>query len=290
MIKGLLLSLRPKQWTKNVIIFFGLIFSLNLFDSAMVLTAIAAFLIFCVLSGVVYLVNDIADLEKDRMHPLKRYRPLPSGLITPRLAVAAAAILLLGGLSAAFALGLQFGLVATGYVLLMFAYSFGLKHLVIIDVFVIAGGFVLRAVAGAVAIAVPISPWLYVCTALGALFIGFGKRRHELVLLNDDATKHRRILDEYTPAMLDQMITIVTATTIMAYSLYTFTAERLPPNHAMMITIPFVLYGVFRYLYLIHLKDAGGSPEEMMLRDAPLAVDIVLWVVAAVAILYFFRA
>ncbi|MGQ9674107.1 MAG: decaprenyl-phosphate phosphoribosyltransferase [Chloroflexota bacterium] len=289
MIKGLFLSLRPKQWSKNVIIFFGLIFSMNLFNSRMLVTTIAAFAVFCVLSSVVYIVNDIADLEKDRLHPLKRHRPLASGMISPRIAALVAAAMLALGLLSAFTIGLGFGLVATLYLLLMFAYSFGLKHLVIIDVFVIAGGFVLRAVAGAVAIDVPISPWLYVCTVLGALFIGFGKRRHELILLNDDATKHRRILEEYSPAMLDQMMTIVTATTVMAYSLYTFTAENLPSNHAMMATIPFVLYGVFRYLYLVHLKNHGGSPEEMILRDGPLALDAFLWIATAIAVLYFFR-
>lgn len=290
MLKALFLSMRPKQWSKNVIIFFGLVFSRHVFDLDMLFTSLVAFILFCMLSSAVYLINDVADLEKDRMHPLKRKRPVAAGMISTRIAIFAAALLLLVSLPGAFLLGWVFGLVATAYVLLMFGYCFGLKHIVLVDVFVIAGGFVIRAVAGAVAIAVPISPWLYVCTVLGALFIGLGKRRHELLLLNDDATKHRRILEDYTAPMLDQMITIVTATTVMAYSLYTFTADNLPSNHAMMATIPFVLYGVFRYLYLIQLKNGGGHPEEMILTDRPLALDVLLWIVTAVAILYVFRS
>lgn len=288
-LKYLVLAMRPKQWTKNSMLFLGLIFSLNLRNPGLVALTVASFVLFCLLSSAIYLVNDLVDLEKDRKHPLKRMRPLASGKLAPPLAILAAFALFVIAIPLSFAINYRFGLVAVAYVVLMLAYSYGLKHIVLVDVFAIAGGFVLRAVAGAEAIDVPISPWLYVCTVLGALFIGLSKRRHELILLNDNAPTHRKILDEYSPAMLDQMISIVTATTIMAYSLYTFSAENLPRNNAMMLTIPFVLYGAFRYLYLVHLKNAGGTPEEILLQDKPLLLDIVLWLIVSAGVLYYFR-
>jgi 4-hydroxybenzoate polyprenyltransferase len=287
--KGLILSLRPRQWPKNVLIFFGLIFSLNFFNIKMDLLALAAFVLFCLLSSAVYLINDSVDYDRDREHPTKRNRPIAAGIVSRQLAIITAVVLLVVSIGGSFVINIPFGLMSVVYLLMNLAYSFGLKHVVIIDVFVLAAGFVLRAVAGALAINVPISPWLYVCTVLGALFLALGKRRHELILLSEDASKHRRILEEYSPAMLDQMITIVTATALMAYSLYTFTAENLPRNHSMMITIPFVLFGIFRYLYLIHKKHLGGSPEEVFLTDAPLVVDMVAWVLASAIIMYFFR-
>lgn len=289
MLAGLISAMRPKQWTKNGIIFGGLIFAFKLGQPRLVGLSIAAFILFCLLSSATYLINDISDLEQDRKHPLKKRRPLASGLIRPVHAAIAATLLLAIGLPLAFAVGPAFGLTALAYVALTFAYSAYLKHIVIIDVFTIAAGFVLRAAAGALAVDVPISPWLYVCTILGALFLGLTKRRHELLLLNDHASKHRRILAEYSPYLLDQMIMIVTSTTLIAYSLYTFSAENLPKNHAMMVTIPFVLYGIFRYLYLVHQKDAGGSPEEVLLRDRPLIADILLWGATSIAVLYLFR-
>ena len=288
-LRYLLIAARPKQWTKNALVFFGLIFSMNLFHPQMVALSVASFVIFCALSSGIYLINDLADIEKDRRHPIKCKRPLASGKLHPNVAVAVATALLVGSLGVSFYLSQAFALVALGYVALNVAYSFGLKHIVLVDVFAIAAGFVLRAVAGAVIIAVPISPWLYACTVLGALFIGFGKRRHELILLEGKAMTHRPILQEYTAPMLDQLITIVTATTIMAYSLYTFSAPNLPKNNAMMLTIPFVLYGAFRYLYLVHLRNAGGSPEEMLLKDKPLLLDVALWVAASATILYVFK-
>lgn len=288
-LKYLLIAMRPKQWTKNSLLFFGLIFSLNLRDPKMIAITVAAFILFCLVSSAIYLVNDLVDLEKDRKHPLKSTRPLASGKLPPAVAVFATFTLLTIAVPLSFATSFQFGIAVASYVVLMLAYSFGLKHIVLIDVFAIAAGFVIRAVAGAVAISVPISPWLYVCTVLGSLLIALGKRRHELILLNDGASRHRRILDEYSPAMLDQMVGIVTATTIMAYSLYTFSAENLPRNNTMMLTIPFVLYGAFRYLYLIHVKNAGGTPEEMILKDRPLLLDVVLWVVTSAGILYYYR-
>lgn len=289
MLVGLLTAMRPKQWTKNGIIFGGLIFAFKLDHPRLVGFSVAAFILFCLLSSATYLINDISDLEHDRKHPLKKRRPLASGLIRPAHAAVAAALLLLVGLPLSLALNPAFALAALAYVVLTLAYSAYLKHIVIVDVFTIAAGFVLRAAAGALAIGVPISPWLYVCTVLGALFLGLTKRRHELLLLNDDAAKHRRILQEYSPYLLDQMIMIVTSTTVVAYSLYTFSADNLPKNHAMMVTIPFVLYGIFRYLYLAHQKDAGGSPEEVLLRDRPLIADILLWGATSIAVLYMFR-
>jgi len=286
MLGELLRATRPKQWTKNLIIFFGLVFSFNLFHPGVAARAVLAFVLFCLLSSAIYLINDLTDLEKDRAHPRKKNRPLASGRLRPFPAKVAAALFLGVGLLASFTLSPAFGLSAVAYVSLMVAYSFGLKHVAIIDVFALAGGFVLRAVAGALAIGVPISPWLYVTTVLGALFLGFSKRRHELVLLNDYAGHHRRVLEEYTPELLDEMIAVVTASIVMAYSLYTFSAENLPSNRSMMLTIPFVLYGIFRYLYLIRLKDEGGSPEEILLRDRPVLVDVILWGLASVVILY----
>ncbi|MBI3969453.1 MAG: decaprenyl-phosphate phosphoribosyltransferase, partial [Chloroflexi bacterium] len=278
-----------RQWTKNGVIFVGLIFSRNLFDPRQFATVLAAFVLFCAISSAMYLFNDLADLERDREHPIKRFRPLASGALSQRLARIIACGLLAGALTLSLALQLEFGLFTLLYVGLMFAYNGYLKHQVILDVLTIAGGFVIRAVAGSIVINVPVSPWLYVVTILGALFLGFSKRRHELILLENRATAHRRILQEYTLEFLNQMITIVTASAVMAYSLYTFSADNLPKNHAMMLTIPFLLYGIFRYLYLIHLKNAGGSPEEVLLGDRPLSVNIGLWLLTSVLILYWYR-
>lgn len=289
LLAGVLLALRPKQWLKNALLFVGLIFAVKFTQLDLVLVAVEAFAVFCALASGIYLINDLADVEKDRNHPLKRHRPIASGLVPPRVAAAVAALLLLVALPVAFTINLGFGLMALSYVVLTISYTFWLKHIVIIDVFGLAAGFVIRVLAGAVAISVPISPWLYVCTVLGSLFIGFSKRRHELVLLEDEASNHRPILQEYTPQLLDQLIAVVTPALVMAYSLYTFSAPNLPDNQAMMLTIPFALYGVFRYLYLIHRRDAGGSPEEVLLRDRPLLVDSVLWLLTSVIILYVYR-
>lgn len=285
-LRGLFISLRPRQWTKNGLLFAGLIFSFNLANIPLLVTACAAFAVFCALSSGLYLVNDLADAEKDRNHPKKRFRPIAAGAVSPRVALGAALLLVGTALPAAFLINSTFGILAVAYAALVLAYTFGLKHIVIIDVFALAGGFVVRAVAGAAAIMVPISPWLYVCTILGALFIGIGKRRHELVLLQAEANNHRPILQEYSAALLDQMMSVVTSALVMAYSLYTFSAPNLPENHAMMLTIPFVLYGVFRYLYLVHIRGDGGSPDELFLRDRPLLADGILWLLTATAILY----
>jgi 4-hydroxybenzoate polyprenyltransferase len=288
MILSLVLSLRPSQWTKNLIIFGALGLSQRLLDVEAVLVSCAAFAIFCVLSGVVYLLNDIADREADRQHPLKRFRPIASGALPVPVAIGWALGLGLGGLVAAFWLRPLFGVVATSYVLLLALYSWQLKHIVILDVLTIAIGFVMRAAAGAVAIAVPISHWLYVLTILLALFLALSKRRHELVLLANGATSHRRILAEYSPYLLDQMIAVVSASTIVAYAFYTVSPETVQKfgTDRLMLTLPFPLYGIFRYLYLVHLKEGGGSPADMLLTDRPLLLCVALWTVAVAIIIY----
>ncbi len=296
MLRYLLQTMRPKQWTKNGLVFIGFIFTLNQYWKPFtplmwdwLARTLLGFAVLCAVSSAIYILNDVLDIENDRSHPTKRSRPLPSGSLKPSTALAAMVVLLAIALPVAFWLAPLFGAIAAAYFLMMVAYSLWLKHMVLIDIFTIAAGFVLRAVAGAVIINVPISPWLYVVTLLGALFIGFGKRRHELLLLSNGATNHRQILAEYSPELLEQIISIVISTTVMAYSLYTFSAENLPTNHAMMLTIPFALYGAFRYLYLIHLRNEGGSPEEMLLKDRPMLVDIALWGISAMAVLYAFR-
>ena len=286
MLINLLKTMRPKQWPKNVFIFTALVFVEQLFAPIPLLKTIAAFALFCLLSSTVYIINDVADIEKDRRHPTKRLRPLPSGQLKPSVAIAAGVLILLITLPLSFLLNVQFGFVALAYLLLMITYSFVLKNFVILDVLTVAAGFVLRAVAGAAVISVPISPWLYVCTTLLALFIGISRRRHELILLAESANEHRASLNEYTLPLLDQMIAVVTSATIIAYSLYTFSAPNLPSNHTMMLTIPFVLYGLLRYLYLIHVEGKGGTPEEIFFSDLPLIIDLGLWALAVIAILY----
>jgi 4-hydroxybenzoate polyprenyltransferase len=288
-VRGLLRSMRPKQWTKNGLLFVGLIFSFNLPNARLFLVACLAFAVFCALSSATYLINDVMDVEKDRSHPKKRFRPIAAGIVSPGLALVTAAGLTVIAVPVAFAINPTFGLLALTYLAITLAYTFVLKHIVIVDVFALASGFVIRAVAGGAAVVVPVSPWLYVCTILGALFVGIGKRRHELALLQEEANNHRPILQEYSAELLDQMMAVVTPAIVMAYSLYTFSAPNLPANHAMMLTIPFVLYGVFRYLYLVHVHGEGGSPEDLLLRDRALLVDIVLWLVSAVVILYLGR-
>lgn len=279
-------ALRPLQWTKNGLVFAALVFDQHVFEAARLIESVGAALVFCAVSSGVYLVNDLRDAEQDRQHPRKRHRPIASGEVSTRDAVLTAAALFGGGLAASWLVRPAFTGVILGYLALMIVYSYGLKRLVILDVFAIAAGFVLRAAGGAVAIAVPISPWLYVCTMLLALFVGFGKRRHELASLETAAGRHRLNLDAYSLPMLDQIIGIVAAATVMAYSLYTFDSPAVPDNHAMMLTIPFVVYAIFRYLYLIHKHDLGGSPEVLLFADRPLLLCIVGWGLASLVILY----
>jgi 4-hydroxybenzoate polyprenyltransferase len=285
---NLLLSVRPEQWTKNLIIFAGLMFGQRLFDPTSVWQAVAAFAIFCALSGVVYLLNDVADREADRQHPIKRRRPIASGAVSVPLALTTAGILTAVALPAAFLLRPQFGMIAAGYLALLALYSGPLKHAVIIDVLTIAIGFVLRAAGGAVAIGVATSHWLYVMTMLLALFLALSKRRHELVLLADGATGHRRILEEYSPYLLDQMIAVVSASTIVAYAFYTISPETVQKfgTDLLGLTLPFPLYGIFRYLYLVHKKEGGGSPADMLLNDRPLLVCVGIWAAVVAVIIY----
>ena len=281
-------SLRPEQWTKNLFVFAGLLFGGRLLDGESVALAVATFAIFCALSGSVYLFNDVADRDADRAHPLKSGRPIATGELSVRTALIAAGLLSAASIQAAALLSPALGAVAGGYLILLLLYSTFLKHIVIVDVLTIAAGFVLRAVAGAVAVTVPISHWLLVCTTLLALFLGLSKRRHELTLLAEGATEHRRILTEYTPYLLDQMVGVVTASTLVAYAIYatsTETAQRLGTDR-LGLTIPFVLYGIFRYLYLVHQKRGGGSPSTLLLRDTPLLVCVALWVASVILILY----
>ena len=287
MIRDILYSFRPKQWTKNLFIFSALIFDRQLTNSKSLITTLAGFLIFCALSSSVYLFNDLFDIEADKNHPTKKYRPIASGRLSKSLAIVLAIIIGVGALCFAFLLSWGFFLICLSYLLINLLYSKWLKHLPIIDVLIVASGFVLRVAAGVTLVAVErFSPWLYVVTTLLALFIGFGKRRAELALLAGSANQHRTVFEGYTLDFLDQLITIVSGTTIIGYSLYTFSAPNLPTNHAMMLTIPFVLYGIFRYLYLIKVKESGGAPEELLITDRPLQITILLWGISVFIIFY----
>jgi 4-hydroxybenzoate polyprenyltransferase len=293
-------SLRPRQWPKNGAVLLALVFALELDNPVPLLRALTAALLFCLLSGAVYVANDLRDAEKDRLHPRKRHRPIASGRLSPILAASAALVLAVVALVGGFTLSVAFGWILAGYLALQALYVLVLKELVILDVLALSLGFVLRAAAGAVVVGVPISPWLYVCALLLALFLALGKRRQELVSLTAAeaeagmpapgavglAQRHRPALEQYTLGLLDQLIQVVTTCLVLAYSLYTFSAENLPANHAMMLTVPFVLYGLFRYLYLVHVRGEGGAPEEVLLRDRGIALCVVLWGAAVVTILY----
>ena len=286
--KTILSALRPKQWTKNLVLFAGLIFSQNLGHPVMLAKTILAFLIFCLLSGSVYIFNDLADVERDRLHPQKKLRPIASGAMSSKTGLRLGLGLGLFSLAASFLINYLFGLAALAYFVLMLLYSFILKKLVIIDVFVIAAGFVLRAAAGAEAIAVPISEWLLICVILLALFLALAKRRQEQVHLTDASPGHRTVLTEYPEKFLDQMISVVTAAAVVCYSLYTLSPETVAKfgNGNLKYTIPFVLYGIFRYLYLIYKKEEGQSPEIVLLTDAWLLGDLVLYVITVWLAIY----
>jgi len=280
-------SLRPKQWIKNLFIFAPLIFSQNLLDKPLFLKTVVAFVTFCLLSSAHYIFNDLQDLEEDKLHPLKSQRPLASGRLQKPAAVVAMVVLGIAGFGLALTINEYFFLIGMFYIVLQIAYSLCLKHVVILDIFVIAAGFLIRVVAGGLAIRVDISHWLLICTMLLSLFLAMGKRRHELVLLNRSAISHRPILKEYNTYLLDQMISVVTASTLVAYCLYTISEETVAKfgTANLIYTVPFVLYGIFRYLYLIHQKAGGGSPESLIIEDKPLLLDTFLWIVAAVLIL-----
>lgn len=289
---ALLRGMRPKQWIKNLLLFAGFVYTLNEgwhpFTPEMWRAfgrSAAAFLLFSLVSSSIYLLNDVLDVEKDRKHPTKSKRPIASGALSPRTAVATAVVLMPVSLVASYLLSPPFAAVAAGYLAMQFGYIFALKEMVLLDVFVLAIGFVMRAVSGAVVIGAEISPWLYTVTLLGALFLGLCKRRNELLVLDTAAGQHRRSLKTYTPQLLDSLTSIAASSTIMAYSLYTFTSPRLPRGNSMMLTIPFVIFGMFRYLYLAHSHNAGGSPEEVFLRDRPLIGTILLWILSTALIL-----
>jgi 4-hydroxybenzoate polyprenyltransferase len=283
-----LLSLRPAQWSKNLLVFAGLLFGRRLLDPMAVRDAVLAFAVFCVLSGVVYLVNDIADRDADQRHPLKSQRPIASGALPVPAAASIAIALGTAGLVVAYLVGPAFAGVAAAYLSLQILYSFLLKNIVIIDVLTIAIGFVLRAVGGAVAVRVEISHWLLVCTILLALFIALAKRRHEIVLLSAGAASHRSILGEYSPYLLDQMIGVVTASTLISYVFYTISPETQAKFGTtwLGLTIPFPLYGIFRYLYLVHQREGGGSPADLLLTDRPLLACVALWALTVALIIY----
>jgi 4-hydroxybenzoate polyprenyltransferase len=289
-IYGLLRTFRPRQWIKNGFVFMALLFDQKLFDWNLLARTTLAFILFCMASSAVYIINDLVDIEKDRQHPIKRRRALPSGQLQPWFAVLAASGIMLVCLPISFWLDFYLGAIILIYFLLMLAYSFWLKNVVIVDVMVVAFGFVLRVAAGVVvAEAARFSPWLYVCTIFLALFLSIGRRRHELTLLAEDANSHRKILEEYTIGFLDEMNHVVSTGALIAYSLYTFSATNLPGNHAMMLTIPFVIYGLFRYQYLVHVKGEGGAPEMLLYTDRPFLLDLILWGIAVVLIIYVFN-
>jgi len=287
-VAALVVSLRPDQWTKNLIVFAGLIFGQRLLDATALGAAIWAFAVFCGLSSAMYLVNDLVDRNEDRKHPVKRTRPIASGALSTGSAMTWAIVLIGVSLTASFSFSWTLGVVSVMFVGLLTAYSRLLKHLVILDVLAIAVGFVIRAIGGAVAVDVPISQWLLVCTLLLALFLGLSKRRHELVLLGNLAAEHRRSLDQYSPQLFDQLISVVAAATLVSYAFYTLepsTVENFGTNK-LTWTLPFPIYGIFRYLYLVHREQGGGNPAEMLLRDRPLLACVALWVVAIVLIIY----
>jgi 4-hydroxybenzoate polyprenyltransferase len=275
---------RPKQWTKNGFVLAGVIFSGEVLQTSSVVAALLAFVAFCALSGGVYAANDILDVAEDRKHPTKRLRPVASGAIPVRTAAVYAALLALGGLALAFFVGLGVGLAGLAYLALQAVYTPILKHMAVLDVMSISAGFVVRALAGVAAVGSQISPWLLVCTGLLTLFLGFSKRRYELFVLGEGARTHRKNLNDYSIEMLDQMMNIMVAATIIAYTMYTFFAYN---SSYMMASIPFVIYGVFRYLLLLH-RDGGGDPDTLLLSDRPLQITLLLWLAVVITVLYFF--
>jgi len=289
--------MRPRQWVKNVFVFAVVVFDEKLFDAVYLSKTLAAFILLCFLSSAVYIINDIADIKKDQLHPKKKFRPIPAGILSTNVALVAAVFLLIVAFGGALILDSLPHTLAPGlfplallYFILNILYSFWLKNIVIVDTLIVAAGFVIRVAAGAALVdARRFSPWLYVCVTLLALFMVLGKRRREITLLTNRADSHRAVLANYNLPFIDQMIGIVSTSSVIAYSFYTFSAENLPKNHAMMLTIPFVLYGIFRYLYLIHVKNEGGAPDELVFKDRPLLFNFILWGIAAVIALYFLK-
>ncbi len=288
MIREIIISMRPRQWTKNLIIFAALVFSKSFIDTSKVLKAVLGFAVFCLLSGCTYIINDLRDRQSDSLHPKKSLRPIASGHLNPQTAILSVIIMLALALGAAFLIDndLEFGLICATYVALSIFYTMVLKHIAIADVLIISIGFVLRAAAGGVVINVAISAWLLFCTMLLALFLALCKRRNEMTLLEDNHSAHRKSLEDYSPELIDQMIGVVSSSTVMAYALYTMWPRTVNEiSDKLHFTIPFVLYGIFRYLYLVHHKNIGGRPEEALLTDRPLLVSVILWLISVVLIL-----
>jgi 4-hydroxybenzoate polyprenyltransferase len=286
LVSSYLRLVRPRQWTKNGFVLAGVVFAEKAFSASAVADALLAFGVFCALSGAVYAANDVLDVEEDRKHPLKRFRPVASGEISTRAALVFAAVL------AALALALSFtllpygvGIAGVAYLILQIFYTTILKHAAILDVMSISAGFVIRALAGVAAVKSPISPWLIVCTGLLTLFLGFSKRRHEIATLGEGGAIHRKNLRDYSVPMLDEMMNIMISATIIAYTLYTFTVYERQDQIFMMGSIPFVVYGVFRYMLLVH-RDGGGNPDTLLLSDRPLQISLFLWLVVVGTVIY----
>jgi 4-hydroxybenzoate polyprenyltransferase len=289
MLISILIAMRPRQWIKNLLVFAGILFSLRIFQPVALLQTVVAFFLFCFASGTVYLMNDILDYERDKVHPEKRNRPIASGRLSKRVAAIAGVFIGGGTLLAGFILSPVFGGIISVYLVMNVTYSLYLKNIVILDVLIIATGFVLRAVSGAVVISVEISEWLLICTFLLALFLALCKRRHELFLIEHNAANHRAVLREYSSALVDQMIAVVTASALMAYALYTISdnvVEKFNTQN-LIFTVPFVLFAIFRYLYLVMTRNLGGSPERVLIQDKAMVTDILLWVITVIGILYF---
>ena len=297
LVTAILVTMRPKQWSKNLLVFFALLFSVqeswditrwSTLDH-MLVNSIIAFIVFSIISGSVYLINDVLDYEKDSIHPVKSMRPIASGKLSKRIAIIAATSLLIPGLIFSFFININFGWVVIGYVFLMMLYSIGLKNLVLIDCFSISAGFVLRAIAGAIVVDVPISLWLYLCTGLGALVIALGKRKSELSTSGDKAHLQRKSMRSYSIRLIDSMAVLAIISTIVVYATYTFVASNLPDNFLMSLTIPIVMYGLLRYVYLVHFKNLGESPEDLLLTDKHLFGTVTIWIVITALILVIFR-
>lgn len=281
MITNVIKSMRPKQWYKNLVLFIGILFSSNILNLNLLVDSVVAFFVFCLLSGSIYLINDILDIEKDKNHPKKRNRPIPSGTLKVSHTIFFIVLFLTISFMVAYWINQYFFAISLFFIILLFSYSLWLKNIIIVDILVISSGFVIRAVAGALAISVFVSPWLIICAFLLALFLALGKRRHELTLLGDEAKNHRKILEGYSTQMLDQMITITTSSLIMSYSLYTFFVGNL----YMMITIPFAFYGLFKYLFLVHSKNLGGEPE-LIFKDKGMILSMIFWVMIVFIVVY----
>lgn len=291
MLSGIIRSMRPKQWVKNLLVFAALIFSQNLFSWTKLLETVGGFFTFCLISGAVYIINDILDRENDRSHPKKRFRPIASGRLKVFPAVVAAVGAVIIGIGGGFWLSWKFGVLILVYFIMQLAYSLYLKRIVVLDAMVVAAGFALRAISGTFIVNVQISPWLFVCAILLALFLALAKRRHELLFLEGGGISHRSVLGKYSENLLDQMIAVATSSTVIAYCLYTIAPETVHKfkTHNLIFTVPFVLYGIYRYLYLVYRKEEGGAPEKVLFTDVPLIVDVIMWLVSVVLVLYYFR-